>query len=135
MRGLHRRNSAANVGLGSKASLQGDRRVSALPPKCSIGSTLKSAHAPELIAQGYEPPGSVSADCSRLALRIENALGHDIDGVFLFLAQAASQLPAPMPFLNARTDCKLPEHLESLAYALVLTNDAVGLRVLIEELK
>ena len=37
--------------------------------------------------------------------------------------------------MDARTDCKLPEHLESLAYALVLTNDAVGLRVLIEELK
>ena len=37
--------------------------------------------------------------------------------------------------MDARTDCKIPEHLESLAYALVLTNDAVGLRVLIEELK
>ena len=37
--------------------------------------------------------------------------------------------------MDARTDCKLPEHLESLAYALVLTNDAVGLRALIEELK
>jgi hypothetical protein len=28
--------------------------------------------------------------------------------------------------MDARTDCKLPEHWESLAYALVLTNDAGG---------
>jgi hypothetical protein len=35
--------------------------------------------------------------------------------------------------MDARTDCKLPEHLESLANALVLTNDAGSLRVLIEE--
>jgi hypothetical protein len=37
--------------------------------------------------------------------------------------------------MDARTDCELPEHLESLVYALVLTNDAAGLRVLIEALK
>ena len=37
--------------------------------------------------------------------------------------------------LDARTDCKLPDHLESLAYSLLLANDALGLRMLIEELK
>ena len=37
--------------------------------------------------------------------------------------------------MDARTDCKLPDHLESLAYSLLLANDALGLRMLIEELK
>jgi hypothetical protein len=37
--------------------------------------------------------------------------------------------------MDARTDCKLPDHLVSLAHSLLLANDALGLRVLIEELK
>jgi hypothetical protein len=34
-----------------------------------------------------------------------------------------------------RTDCKLPVHLVSLAYSLLLATDAIGLKVLIAELK
>ena len=37
--------------------------------------------------------------------------------------------------MDARTDCKLPDHVVSLAHSLLLANDALGLRVLIEELK
>jgi hypothetical protein len=37
--------------------------------------------------------------------------------------------------MNARPDCQLPEHLTSLAYSLLLANDALGLKALIEELK
>ena len=35
--------------------------------------------------------------------------------------------------MDARTDCKL--HLVSLAYSLLLATDAIGLKVLIAELK
>jgi hypothetical protein len=48
------------------------------------------------------------------------------------LVKAVASIIATM---NARTDCQLPEHLSSLARSLLLANDALGLKALIEELK
>ena len=37
--------------------------------------------------------------------------------------------------MDARTDCKLPHHLTMIGVSLLMGNDALGLRSLIEELK
>ena len=37
--------------------------------------------------------------------------------------------------MNARTDCKIPHHLATLGVALLIANDAMGLRALIEDLR
>ena len=38
-------------------------------------------------------------------------------------------------YMDARTDCKLPHHWATMADTLLMANDELGLRVLIEELK
>jgi hypothetical protein len=37
--------------------------------------------------------------------------------------------------MGARPDCKLPDHLAALGLALLMANDASGLRVLIEDFR
>jgi hypothetical protein len=37
--------------------------------------------------------------------------------------------------MNARTDCKIPQYLTAIGVSLLTANDALGLRLLIEELK
>jgi len=37
--------------------------------------------------------------------------------------------------MDARTDCKLPHHWPTMADTLLMANDELGLRALIEELK
>jgi hypothetical protein len=37
--------------------------------------------------------------------------------------------------MDARTDCKIPPYLTAIGVSLLMANDALGLRLLIEELK
>ena len=37
--------------------------------------------------------------------------------------------------MDARTDCKIPDYLATLGGSLLMANDALGLRLLIEELR
>jgi hypothetical protein len=37
--------------------------------------------------------------------------------------------------MDARTDCKIPQYLTAIGVSLLMANDALGLRLLIEELK
>jgi hypothetical protein len=37
--------------------------------------------------------------------------------------------------MDARTDCKIPHYLATLGGSLLMANDALGLRLLIEELR
>ena len=37
--------------------------------------------------------------------------------------------------MNARPDCELPHHLAALGVSLLMTNDALGWKVLIEEFR
>ena len=37
--------------------------------------------------------------------------------------------------MDARTDCKLPQYLTAIGVSLLMANDALGLRPLIEELR
>ena len=38
-------------------------------------------------------------------------------------------------YMDARTDCKLPHHWATMADTLLMANDALGLRLLIEDLR
>jgi len=37
--------------------------------------------------------------------------------------------------MDARTDCKLPHHLATIVVSLLMGNDAIGVRALIEDLR
>ena len=55
--------------------------------------------------------------------------------IYLREGDLVKAVASTMITMDARTDCKLPIHLVSLAYSLLLAKDALGLKVMIEELK